>query len=184
MYARITRVSVGALAIAALVCSSAALAAGGHAAKRPPSGGPPGGVWTCDYIAAHPAEAAAALVSCDGSIPAGASAGSVASSALSPTSGDFLDVPPCKYVPLGGGYVSPGVYAWSDLHYLDTFSYSPQTIQWFHWWLERQDGSAAMQGDDNVTNSHTNPGGYNYFYWGARNDGTTVQRWYYCWHTP
>ena len=55
MYARITHWTVGALALAALVCSSAALAAGGPAAKRPPSGGPPGGVWTCDYIAAHPA---------------------------------------------------------------------------------------------------------------------------------
>ncbi|TML59864.1 MAG: hypothetical protein E6G22_12380, partial [Actinobacteria bacterium] len=108
MYARITHWTVGALALAALVCSSAALAAGGPAAKRPPSGGPPGGVWTCDYIAAHPAAASAALVSCNGSVPAGATA---TSSPLLPASGDFLDVPPCKYVPLGGGKVGTGVYA-------------------------------------------------------------------------
>lgn len=182
MHARITRWTLGALALAALVCSSAALAAGGPAAKRPPSGGPPGGVWTCDYIAAHQAEASAALVSCNGTVPAGATAPS--SSPLGPTSGDYLDVPPCKYVPLGGGKVGTGVYAWSDLHYLNQFSYAPDVVEWFHWWLEKQDGTAVLQGDDNVANTHTNPGGYNYFYWGARNDGPTPQRWYYCWHTP
>jgi hypothetical protein len=182
MYARITRWTVGVLAIAALVCTGAALAAGGPAAKRPPSGGPPGNVWTCDYIAAHPAEAAAALVSCDGSVPAGAT--STASSPLAPTTLDTADVAPCKYVPLGGGYVSPGVYAWSDLDYMNLYSYAPQTIQWFHYWVQKTDGTTIQQGDDNVANEHYTPGGYNYLYWGARNDGYTVQRWNYCWHTP
>jgi hypothetical protein len=181
MFARITRWTVGALALAVLVFSSAALAARGPAAKRPPSGGPPGGVWTCDYIAAHPTDAAAALVSCDGRNPGGAG---TTASPLAPSSPDFTDVPPCKYVPLGGGKVGQGVFAWSDLHYMNYFSYAPDVVESFTWYVQKQDGTNIQSGNDDVANSHYTPNGYNYFYWGAQNHGATPQRWYYCWHTP
>jgi hypothetical protein len=176
MVSRIARGILITLALAALAAPSTAVGAR--------KSGPPTGVWTCGYIASHPAEAAAAQVSCDGRGPTAAPGMNPSSSTdtgLAPTGADYLDVPPCKYVPLGGGYVSQGVFAWSDLHYFNYFSYSPAVVESFTYYIQKMDGTNVQHGDDSVTNSHYVTVGYNYYYWGAQNHGTQVQRWYFCW---
>jgi hypothetical protein len=178
MVSRIARGILITLALAALVAPSTALAGG---ARKP---GPPKGIWTCDYIASHPIEAAAALVSCDGLVPAAAPGMNPAASVdagVAPAGPDYTDAPPCKYVPLGGGYVSKGVFAWSDLHYFNYFSYSPAVIESFTYYIQKTNGVNVQWGDDSVTNSHYVSVGFNYYYWGAQNHGDAVQRWYFCW---
>lgn len=144
------------------------------------SGTPPTGVWTCDYIASHPVEAAVALVSCDPRGPIVMPEVNTQSAPLTTSAAPAVeDVQPCKSVPLDGTYVSRGVFAWSDLHYFNRYSYAPAVIQTFTYYVQRQDGVNVQWGSDDVANSHTV--GANYFYWGAQNNGDQIQKWTFCW---
>lgn len=66
---RIDRSSGGPARLTLLVAVAAlALPSGASAGTELERGGPPSGGWTCAYIAAHPAEAAAARISCGSKI--------------------------------------------------------------------------------------------------------------------
>lgn len=87
---------------------------------------PPNGVYTCDWIAGHPAAAAQAQVSCDPSVFFGAVsapmpiAGPPAMMLASPNTIDSSD---CWNIPEGGGSVGPGVYAWSSWEYANWWTW-------------------------------------------------------------
>jgi hypothetical protein len=156
-----------------VVASYVGTAAG--AGSRPP-GGPPGGVWTCAYIAAHPAEAAAALVSCD-------ARGPVTVPGVTPavTSSVNAAATPCARVPASGD-VSQGVFAWMQSYpYFNYFSYSPSVTQLFTYYVQKQNGQNVQSGQDTQTNSHPVSVGANYYRLGAQNNAPVFQHWVFCW---
>jgi hypothetical protein len=171
MFNPLTRLITIAVLVGALVPAAVAFPAG--AAKGPPQVGPPNDIWTCEYIASHPSQAAAAFVSCD-------AAGPVIVPGVAPLTADGVDAQPCEQIPLGGGNVSYGVYAWGNLHYFNYYSYSPAVLQSFHYYVQKTNGVTVQHGIDNTTNSHQLQA-YNYYYFGAQNLGSSVQHWTWCW---
>lgn len=127
------------LSAAAIISACALITASLAFAGAEASGGPPNGVWTCGYIAKHPAEAAAAFVSCD-------QRGPVTVPGVAPVDASLSTLSPCGRVPASGG-VSQGVYAWTqNYHYFNYFSYSPAVIQLFTWYVQKQNGSNVSRG--------------------------------------
>lgn len=154
--------------VAVAVCALAA--AGVAAAAGHGQGGPKNGVWTCGYIATHPAEAAAALVSCD-------PRGPVTVPGSDPV---FSPLTPCARAPASGD-VSQGVFAWTGYTYFNYFSYSPGVVQLFTYYVQKQDGTNVQSGQDTQTNSHPVNVGANNYRLGAQNNGSHVQHWTFCW---
>jgi hypothetical protein len=170
MSRRFAASALGLVALIALVIVASATAATKHATAS----GPPNGVWTCRYIAAHPAQAAAASVSCSPRGPARARATRVL--AFMP----MTALSPCARVPVSGA-VGRGVYAWGNFQYFNYFSYSPAVIEYFTWYVQKHDGTNVQWGSDYQTNSHPVNVGSNYYRWGAQNNGDYAQSWVWCW---
>jgi hypothetical protein len=154
------------LVIAAVVAAAAASVA--------QAAGPPGGVYTCRWIAANPAAAAAAQVSCGVSSPA-ATTSSV--SPLAPGAQPFAIG--CQRVP-GSGSVGQGVFAWSAFEYAGSWSWSvygnPQVISPYTWYLQKTNGTNYAHGSNN--GSIGVPA--NVYRWGAQNNGPVLMAWQVC----
>src|SRR5689334_15172084 len=82
---------------------------------------PPHGIYTCSWVASHPAAAADARVTCDPAVffsaqPNAAEAGTATGLGdLAPPA--LPDANGCQPVPNDGGRVGKGVYAWSTYEY-------------------------------------------------------------------
>jgi hypothetical protein len=167
------RTRLAGLAIAGLSALAAASFAGAASGGGHVPSGPPNNVWTCGYIATHPAEAAAALVSCDASGPV-----TVPGVVATPT--PFSALSSCARIPASGN-ISQGVFAWSSYLYFNYFSYSPAVVQLFTWYVQKQDGTNVQWGQDTQTNDHAVTVGANNYRWGAQNNAASVQHWTFCW---
>lgn len=150
-------------------------------------GGPPHGIYTCDWIAAHPAEAAQARVTCDASVFfAGLSSQGTtpAGTASVPNTPDTIDANGCQHVPNGGGRVGKGVFAWSTYEYSNQWAfngfYSPS---YYTFYIQRTDGTNAVYGPITDTQVHSLGLGANVYRWGAQNHSDTAQNWYACYYT-
>jgi hypothetical protein len=150
-------------------------------------GGPPKGIYTCDWIAAHPAAAAAARVTCDAAVfSSGLSsqAGAPTGSASTPATPDTIDANGCQHVPNGGGRVGKGVFAWSTYEYSNQWAfngfYSPS---YYTFYIQRTDGTNAVYGPITDTQVHSIGLGANVYRWGAQNHSDTAQNWYACYYT-
>lgn len=174
MSRRFAASALGFVAVIALVLVPSATAA----TKPARASGPPNGVWTCRYIAAHPAQAAAASVSCDPRGPVRARARARAPRVLAFT--PLTALSPCARVPASGA-VSRGVYAWGNFQYFNYFSYSPAVLEYFTYYVQKMNGTNVQWGTDYQTNSHPVSVGSNYYRWGAQNNGDYVQSWVWCW---
>jgi|GEM_PF-2850946 hypothetical protein len=165
--------------VVSAIASIAALVGTGVAQGRDSStaapGGPPHGVWTCGYIAAHPTEAAAALVSCDARGPVG---GSLSAMRLRPSGATSQ----CNRVPQTGA-VGTGVFAWSVYHSFNTFSQAPAVIESFTWYIQKTDGTNVQNGTTSTANSYNVNTGTGTYRFGAQNHGPTAQSWTFCWGT-
>jgi hypothetical protein len=170
MSRRFAASALGFVALIALVLVASATAA----TKQARASGPPHGVWTCGYIAAHPAQAAAASVSCSARGPVRARGHRVL--AFMP----MTALSPCARVPASGA-VGQGVFAWGNFQYYNYFSYSPAVIEYFTYYVQKQDGTNVQWGTDYQTNSHAVNVGANYYRWGAQNNAAYAQSWVWCW---
>jgi hypothetical protein len=161
------------LAIAGVVGASVAVSTS-SAAVRPAF--PPNGVYTCDWIAAHPAAAAAARVTCD---PVVFSAGMSALDTMAPATPDANG---CQPVPAGGGRVGKGVWAWlSTYEYANVWQwvghYSPS---WYTWYIKKTNGTTQVWGENYDTSAHSVGVPSNVYTWGAQNHSDTAQNWTVC----
>lgn len=151
-----------------------------HAA--PPQGSitPPNDVYTCDWIARHPAAAAAAQVTCDPNArpPAGSSVFSSPIGA-SPAS---IEAQGCQWVPNGGAKVGQGVFAWSQFEYSNYWNYSvyADSSPNYTWYLQRPDGTNYTHGTVTDFSVHNVGVPANNYRWGAQNHSAVPAHWYAC----
>jgi hypothetical protein len=166
--------AVSALPVLAVTSSSAAGAA------LPPNGVPPNGVYTCAWIAAHPAAAAQARVTCDPSGgPASASGSFGAGSVL--TTPDVIDANGCQYVPGPTTRVGKGVWGWTTYEYASHWgwaaNYGPADYTWY---IQKTDGTNWVSGIIQDTAFHSINIASNVYRWGAQNHSSTAEQWYVC----
>ena len=108
MFGKKPRVGVRWAVVAVALCASLVGSSGvASAAGKVPS--PPGGVFTCEWIAAHPVGAAKARVTCDLATFLAAATPAVSQPVLPFSQG-------CASVPSSGS-VGQGVFAWSSYQY-------------------------------------------------------------------
>jgi len=181
--ARRPRRSPKAILVAALSSFGLVAAAAGHAA----SGGhlPPGGVYTCAWIAGHPADAAAASVSCDSQpppiVPDGSGTSLARRNSLLP---DSMEV--CGSLPAGGGKVGKGVWAWTpEYHYSNYWDIGIATAApYYTWYIQKVDGTNVY--NQTVTDSaiHSHFLASNYYRGGAQNHSSTAANCGICYINP
>lgn len=160
------------LAIASVVTVSIAASAA-TAASQPAS--PPKGIYTCDWIASHPAAAAAARVTCDPALFFAAMSSDVTEAPVS------LMATGCEDIPGRGNRVGQGVWAWSEYKYARVWqikgNYSPADYTWY---LKKTDNTTQVW--DHVTDTSTQSVGVptNIYRMGAQNHSGTPQNWKVC----
>ncbi len=135
---------------------------------------PPNGIYTCDWIAANPAAAAQARVTCD---PAVFFAWRSTQAPQRP----FNSVG-CQYVPASGkvGYM---VYAWSTYEYSHDWRFTDLTAApGYIWHLQITPGGTDYTGGgpyyDNFEHNSLDP--LDTYRWGAQNLSRTSANWQLC----
>jgi hypothetical protein len=168
----------GSLAATAMMGTTTSLAS---TSKAPLA--PPGNVFTCDWIAEHPNEAARARVSCDGGpfMPAPSPTRAVRTRAyrlFSP-----LDVG-CGHVP-NSGKVGQGVFAWTTYKYTNYWDWNAVTFDPtnYTWYIQKPGNITVRYGtiyDGGLYHAYSLPN--NNHRWGAQNHTSTPLNWYVCWN--
>lgn len=171
---------VSSVVVAAVI---APFALGGGAKDRQPAT-PPGGIYTCDWIAAHPAEAARAGVTCS-PVPPPVMPGAD-STLVDPTSiGRVASGPDsllytCFRLP-SSGEVGQGVWAWSNGYpytsYWDINSYFAHD---YHWYIQNVGGTNVHVEHITDASIHSKSVGSNYHRTGAQNHASTAVHWQSC----
>lgn len=188
---RSTRIALTLTAIicAAIVAAVAATAAsaGGSAASALLA--PPGNVYTCSWIAEHPAAAAAAGVTCDPAVFFMETGPASQVGAAQIDDGPTLTASPdslCNHIPGGGVLVGKGVYAWSNYEYTDYWNFfGVQSPYNYEWYLQKLDGTNQYHGsyssppDPDPLHEKSNLGFTNRRF-GGHNLSSTAQEWYVC----
>jgi hypothetical protein len=163
-------------ALVLLTASAAVATTGGHAAALPPNG-----VYTCSWIAAHPAAAAQARVSCDPSGGAAPSLGALPASSADATTPNVIEANGCQYVPSSTGRIGQGVWGWTSYEYAGSWGwtgfYSPA---YYTWYLQKTDGTNYAHGEILDAGYHSVGIASNVYRWGAQNHSSTAQQWYVC----
>jgi hypothetical protein len=136
---------------------------------------PPNGVYTCSWIASHPAAAAAARVTCDPTVFFAATSSSATETPVTPMNTD------CQPVPNGGGRVGKGVFAWSTYQYAHIWqikgNYSPS---YYTWYVQKTNGVNYVYNVEFDTATHTVGVPNNIYRMGAQNHSETAQNWNVC----
>jgi hypothetical protein len=160
-----------ALILIAIAAPTRLLAAQGPSPLRPP-----GNVYTCEWIEAHPLEAAEARVTCDSGTFSGSFFVPLGTPSLGP------DATGCNWIP-NSGYVGQGVFAWTSYKYTSVWDWypNPTGTQDYTWYMQTQ--SATVDFDRENTNDHLLwfNGATNIFRWGSQNHVDAGRRWYVCW---
>lgn len=164
--------------VAAVVIAAIAAISTNSALARTGSSLPPNGVYTCDWIAAHPAAAAQAGVTCDPSI-------FFAAASARPAAGGPPITPlsqGCVYLPSSPTRAGQGVFAWSSYQYSTYWGwygiYSPADYTWY----VQTSGGTYAYGNVYDTNSYYLGVPANIYRWGAQNHSSTAQQWFVCWN--
>lgn len=138
---------------------------------------PPNDIYTCDWIAAHPAAAIQAAVTCDPSVFFAASE----SLALATAPGAGPDANGCQPVPNNGSRVGQGVFAWSTYEYANDWvfygNYSPADYTYY---IQKTDGTNVVQQRITDVIAHEIGVQANIYRWGAQNHSSTAQSWEVC----
>jgi len=167
-----TRRSVATAAILLVVATVGVAVSNAAAATATP----PNGIYTCAWIAVNPAAAAQAQVTCDPAVFFAAM--SAGSAVISPESQVA-----CEQIPLNGGRVGTGVFAWGQYYGATYWGYG---AQWsppvsYTWYVQRIDGYNAMHGDVSTLDWYTTPSvPWSEYRWGAQNHGSLAQSWQEC----
>lgn len=168
-------VVAAAIAVGVLVPHAAAGPAASVAASAPPPM-PPNGVYTCDWIAAHPSAALQARVTCDPAVIAGAKALPI------PPQGDVMQpMLTSTDVPVGAR-VGQGVFAWSDGGYTNYYEYygkySPADYTRY---VKDEYGVNHYPQEEWDTSNHRVSFPTGFYFWGAQNHSATPQQWHVTW---
>lgn len=95
---------------------------------------PPGGVYTCEWIADHPVEAAIAMVSCSPTPPS------------RPFGFAPLASPEtyahCHRIPTEGN-VGHNVFAWSHYEYASYYDINSNSAGYYTWYVQKTDGTVS-----------------------------------------
>lgn len=144
---------------------------------------PADGVFTCDWIAAHPAAASHWLVSC-GDVSANAA------STTDPTSASINGgVTPfttgCQWIPSSTTYIGMGVYAWTSYVTAGNWDWTGSTNPaggpyLYHWYLQKADGSNYAQHADTTVGSGSIGAPSASYRWGAQNEWNPAVHWQVC----
>jgi hypothetical protein len=164
-------------ALAMLAVTSSGTAAHGAAEATLP----PNGVYTCAWIAAHPAAAAQAHVTCDPSGGPASASGALPAAGSVPTTPDTIDANGCQYVPGPTTRVGKGVWGWTTYEYAShwgwTANYGPADYTWY---IQKTDGTNWVSGVVQDTGFHSINIASNVYRWGAQNHSSTAEQWYVC----
>jgi hypothetical protein len=153
-------------------------AVSGSALAGPKDETPPDGVYTCSWIADHRAAAKRAGVSCD---PADFFSGQHVS-AREPGSVTALSQG-CTNVPVGGGRVGQGVFAWTTYQYSNKWGwYGRYSPAYYTYYLQKSGNVTYTWGQIFDTGSYILGAPSNIYRWGAQNHSSTPQSWYVCWN--
>lgn len=169
-----------------LVASLVVAATAALSSAPPVLGGPPKGVWTCDYIASHPIEAALASVSCSPKAPPAHGNGPFMPSALDQTftpdvSAGILSNG-CNEVPLNA-YVGQGVFAWTpEYYYANVWSFDALTgpPEHYTWYIQKTNGQNVFNRTETDSDFHFTQVAYNVYRSGAQNHSADPAQWYVC----
>lgn len=174
MFGKKPRVGVRCAVVAVALCASLVGSSGvASAAGKVPS--PPGGVFTCEWIAAHPVGAAKARVTCDLATFLAAATPAVSQPVLPFSQG-------CASVPSSGS-VGQGVFAWSSYQYSTFWGwYAFSSPADYTWYVQTSGGSTQAWGNVTDPNNHNVGVTGNIYRWGAQNHSATAQSWYVCWN--
>ncbi len=166
-----------ALAVVAFAVSTASVSAA--ATGSAVSALPPNGVYTCSWIAAHPAAAAQARVTCDPSGALAASGAMPAGSAVATP--DSIDASGCQTIPSPTTRVGKGVWAWTLYEYAGSWAWiSNYSPAWYTWYLQKTDGTNYAHGEILDAGYHSLGVASNVYRWGAQNHSSTAEQWYVC----
>jgi hypothetical protein len=135
--------------------------------------GPPNNVYTCQWINAHPQEAATASVSCG--VPFPSSLIGPDSAGTSTSAGPLASG--CQRVPAVGD-VSPGVFAWTTVEYSNWWSFGPSVSQSYTWYVQKSSGVNYVSGSASAYAQVNVPP--NDYRGGGQNNGTSVMHWSIC----
>lgn len=173
-------------AVTVLAAGLAAVAVQTATAASP--SGPPDGVWTCEWIAAHPVDAARAQVSCVTPVSSMALVTPTVLSSPQPASAASsaaVAAQGCEQIPLDGTRVGRGVFAWGQYwnatHWGFGAQWSPPVD--YTWYVQRIDGVNVMNGYVTSLGWYTTPNvGLTAYRWGAQNHGSLPQSWQECFY--
>lgn len=157
------------------------LVAAGTAAADPPAGTlkPPQGIFTCSWIAAHPAAAAAWNVSCSPVAPSG-------SPTVTSSTGSSIQPIPlangCQTIPGVGQYVGKGVYAWTTYEYANEWGWTPHYSGVLFTWYLQKTGNVTYAWNTGDSAGNINVPATNYR-WGAQNNDPQPNNWNVCYYS-
>jgi hypothetical protein len=147
---------------------------------------PPNGTYTCAWIAAHPAEALAAQVTCDSSLFSLATAPNAIvtlTQGLSPQRSGGVGVHPdsngCTYIP-NTGNIGSGVYGWSGYEYANSWTFTPSNSPaTYTYYIQLTGPSPYTSGNEYDIYTHNVGVPANIYRWGVQNH-SVPNNWYLC----
>jgi hypothetical protein len=162
----------------------ATLAVATASARQTGSVLPPNGVYTCDWIAAHSAEALQAGVTCDAAVFFSAMSSPIAGPASAiVVSPNVIDSSDCWDVPENGTRIGPGVFTWSSWEYSHYWNWYPYYGPPFDYtWYIQKPGPTTVKYDrvtDGGVHEWTLAASNNYR-WGAQNHTNPAQSFSVC----
>ncbi len=142
-------------------------------------------VYTCEWIEAHPAEAARAMVTCDAAVFFAESTQGPALSALKEgDSSTAVFEDGCQHLPIDPGGIGQGVFGWTSYKYTKQWSWTDQTNPTNYTWYLQTTGGTYTWGD--YSGAWTSHGPVNVpaneYRWGAQNHSASPARWLICWN--
>jgi hypothetical protein len=172
---------------AARACIVAALVAASFAcvASAASTTAPPNGVYTCSWIATHPAESLVARVTCDPTVFALATApdavATLTTGVPGPTSGGVRPYSSaCTYIP-NVGNIGQGVFGWSGYEYTNNFDFTPTyTPVTYTYYVQKSGGVAYTSGNEYDQYTHSVGLPTNIYRWGVQNRSSQANNWYLC----
>jgi hypothetical protein len=143
---------------------------------------PASGVFTCEWIAAHPAAAAHWLVGC-GDTPVVASAIATPMTPLAP-GGFSTQATLCQWIPSATTYVGNGVFTWTTYEYATSWKWTGSTLPsggtyYYHWYLQTS-GNVTYAHDQTTFGSGSVGGPGQPYRWGAQNQWVDAVHWQVC----
>lgn len=183
---RFTRI---ARALTAITCATVVAAVAAVSASAGGSAGtPPGDVYTCSWISQHPAEAAAAGVTCDPVVFFMETGPASQVGAAPVDDGPTITASPdnlCNWIPAQPTLVGQGVYAWSNYEYADYWNFAAYSSPYnYEWYLQKLDGTNQYHGSysgSGIDSVHEKSNlGFTNRRFGGHNLSSTPTHWYVC----